>query len=59
MTADQAFDVLDDALAIWSTQALEDHPKSSEPFEIQALRNARNAVNVLRDLINQTRREAA
>lgn len=59
MTADQAFDVLDDALAIWSTQSLEDHPKSSEPFEIEALRSARQAVDVLRRLIIETRQVAA
>lgn len=55
----EAVEILDDSIATWSSQALEDNPRASEPFEVQALRDARRALDVLRDLAVQSERRAA
>jgi hypothetical protein len=50
MTPLEAVEIIDECLATWSTQALEDNPRASEPFEVQAIRDARRALDVLRDV---------
>ena len=59
MTPLEAVETLDESLATWSTQALEDNPRASEPFEVQAIRDARRALDVLRDLAMQSERRSA
>lgn len=59
MTGWQAIEQLDDSLAVWSSQACEDKP-NAEPFEVEAIRAARRALDVLRRLaLEDERRWAA
>lgn len=59
MTPEQAIETLEDSLSEWSTWAMEDHPRSSEPLEIEALGRARDALDVLRLLHINELEEAA
>lgn len=59
MTPEQAIETLEDSLTQWSTWAMEDHPRSSEPLEIQALGRARDALDVLRSVHITDLEEAA